>query len=83
MIPILVYAGGNIITGSTCINYDNPPRFSFLENEDTYFDEVRTAIYRHLRLLENQYFFSIRTRYNTGGTSAYYFCLIPIRDEIE
>jgi hypothetical protein len=39
--------------------------------------------YRQLRLLENQYFFSIRVRYNIGGTSAYHFCLIPIRDEVE
>jgi hypothetical protein len=83
MISILVYAGGNIIKGSTCIDYDNPSRFSFIGNEYTCFDEVRTAIYRQLRLLENQYFLSIRTQYNTGGTSAYYFYLIPIRDEIE
>jgi hypothetical protein len=65
MIPIVVYTGGNIITGSTGIDYDNPPRFFFLGNEDTYFDEVRTTIYRQLGLLENQYFFSIRVRYNT------------------
>jgi hypothetical protein len=44
MILIVVYAGGNIITGSTGIDYDNPPRFSFLENEDMCFDEVRTMI---------------------------------------
>jgi hypothetical protein len=44
MIPIVVYAGGNIITGSTGIGYDNPPRFSFLGNEDTCFDDVRTTI---------------------------------------
>jgi hypothetical protein len=31
MIPIMIYAGGNIITGSTGIDYDNPPRFFFLE----------------------------------------------------
>jgi hypothetical protein len=53
MIPIMVYAVGNIITGSTCIDYDNPPRFSFHGNEDTCFDEVRTIIYRQLELLEN------------------------------
>jgi hypothetical protein len=45
MIPIMVYAGDNIITGSTGIDYDNPPRF-FLGNEDTYFDEIRIMIYR-------------------------------------
>jgi hypothetical protein len=65
MIPIIVYAGENIITGLTGINYDNPFRFSFLENTDMCFDEVRTTIYRQLGLLENQYFFSIRARYNT------------------
>jgi hypothetical protein len=53
----------------------------FLENEDTYFDKVRTTIYRQLGLLENQYFLSIRARYNTGRTSVYHFCLIPIQDE--
>jgi hypothetical protein len=53
MIPIVVDAGGNIITGPTGINYDNPLRFSFLGNEDTCFDEVKTMIYRQLRLLEN------------------------------
>jgi hypothetical protein len=52
----VVYAGGNIITGSMDIDYDNHPRFFFLGNEDTYFDEVITTIYRQLRLLENQYF---------------------------
>jgi hypothetical protein len=31
MIPIVIYAGGNIITGSMGIDYDNPPRFFFLE----------------------------------------------------
>jgi hypothetical protein len=46
MIPIVVYAGGNIITGLTGIDYDNPFRFSFLRNEDTCFDEVKTTIYR-------------------------------------
>jgi hypothetical protein len=65
MIPIVVYAGGNIITGSTNIDYDNSLRFSFLENDDACFDEVRTTIYRQLRLLENQYFLSIRAQYNT------------------
>jgi hypothetical protein len=65
------------------IDYDHPLRFSFLRNEDTYFDEVRTTIYKQLGLLENQYFFRIRARYNTGGTSAYHFYLILIRDEIE
>jgi hypothetical protein len=64
MILIVICVGGNIITGSTDIDYDNHPRFSFLGNEYTYFDEVRTMIYKQLRLLENQYFFSIRTRYN-------------------
>jgi hypothetical protein len=44
MIPILVYAGDNIITGSTSIDYDNPPRFSFLGNEDMCFDEVYHAL---------------------------------------
>jgi hypothetical protein len=83
MILIVVYAGGNIITGSTGIDYDNPPRFSFLRNEDTCFDEDRTTIYRQLRLLENQYLLSIRARYNTEGTSAYHFYLISIRDEVE
>jgi hypothetical protein len=29
----VVYAGGNIIIGSTGIDYDNPPRFYFLGNE--------------------------------------------------
>jgi hypothetical protein len=82
MIPIVVYASGNIITGPTCINYENPSRF-FLENKDTCFDEVGTTIYGQLRLLEKQYFLSIRARYNIGGTSAYHFCLIPIQDEIE
>jgi hypothetical protein len=53
MIPIVIYAGGNIITGSTYIDYNNPLKFSFLENEDTCFDVVRTTIYRQLRLLEN------------------------------
>jgi hypothetical protein len=53
MILIVVYTGDNIITGSTGINYDNPPRFSFLGNEDTYFNEIRITIYRQLRLLEN------------------------------
>jgi hypothetical protein len=79
----VVYAGGNIITRSMGIDYDNPPRFSFLRNEDTYFDEVKTTMYKQLGFLENQYFFSIRARYNTGGTSAYHFCLIPIRDEVD
>jgi hypothetical protein len=79
----VIYAGDNIITGSTDIDYDIYPRFSFLRNEDTCFDEVRTTIYRQLGLLENQYFFSIRARYNTRGISAYHFCLIPIRDEVE
>jgi hypothetical protein len=51
MIPIVVYAGGNIITGPTSINYDNPPRFYFLGNEDTCFDDVRTTIYKQFRLL--------------------------------
>jgi hypothetical protein len=64
MIPIMIYAGNNIITRSICIDYDNHLRFFFLENEDTYFNEVRIMIYIHLRLLENQYFFSIRARYN-------------------
>jgi hypothetical protein len=36
----VVYAGDNIIIGSMGIDYDNPPRFSFLGNEDTRFDEV-------------------------------------------
>jgi hypothetical protein len=40
-------------------------------------------IYIQLRLLENQYCSSIRAWYNTGGTSAYHFYLIPIRDEVE
>jgi hypothetical protein len=57
MIPIVIYAGGNIITRSTDIDYDNPPKFSFLVNEDTCFNEVRTTIYRQLRLLENQKFY--------------------------
>jgi hypothetical protein len=83
MIPIVVYAGGNIIIESTGIDYDNPPKFSFFRNEDTYFDEVKTMIYGQLGLLKNQYFLSIRDRYNTWGTSAYHFCLIPIRDEVE
>jgi hypothetical protein len=83
MIPILVYAGSNIITGSTGIDYDNPPRFSFFGNEDTYFNEVRIMIYKQLGLLENQYLFSIRARYNTWGTGAYHFSLIPIRYEVE
>jgi hypothetical protein len=55
MIPIVVYASGNIITGPTCINYENPSRF-FLENKDTCFDEVGTTIYGQLGLLEKQYF---------------------------
>jgi hypothetical protein len=53
MILIVINAGDNIIIGPTGINYDNPSRFSFLGNEDTCFDEVRTTIYRHLILLEN------------------------------
>jgi hypothetical protein len=53
MIPIVVYVGGNIITGSTGIDYYNHPRFSFLGNKNTYFDKVGTTIYRQLRLLEN------------------------------
>jgi hypothetical protein len=53
--------------------------FFFLKNEDTYFDEVN----RQFRLLENQYFFSIRAQYNTGGTSTYYLCLILVRYEVE
>jgi hypothetical protein len=40
-------------------------------------------IYILLGLLENQYFFNIRARYNTWATSAYHFYLIPIRDEVE
>jgi hypothetical protein len=51
MIPIVVYASGNIITGPTGINYDNPPRFYFLINEDTCFDDVKTMIYKQFRLL--------------------------------
>jgi hypothetical protein len=65
MIPVVVYAGGNIIIESTGIDYDNPPKFSFFRNEDTYFDEVKTMIYGQLGLLKNQYFLSIRDRYNT------------------
>jgi hypothetical protein len=37
----------------------------FFGNEVTYFDEVRTTIYKQLRLLENQYVLSIKARYNT------------------
>jgi hypothetical protein len=81
MIPIVVYVSDNIITGSMDIDYDNYSRF-FL-NEDTYFDEIRTTIYRQLGLLENQYFLSIRARYNTRGTSTYHFYLISIRDKVE
>jgi hypothetical protein len=44
MIPIMIYAGGNIITESTDIDYDNSLRYSFFENEDTYFDEIRITI---------------------------------------
>jgi hypothetical protein len=40
-------------------------------------------IYKQLKLLHNQYVLSIRARYNTEGTSAYHFYLIPIRDEVE
>jgi hypothetical protein len=57
--------------------------FLFFGNEDTCFDEVRTTIYKQLKLLKNQYFFSIRARYNIGDTSAYHFYLISIRDEVE
>jgi hypothetical protein len=56
MIVIVICAGGNIITGSTDIDYNNHPIFSFLGNEYMYFDEVITTIYKQLRLLENQYF---------------------------
>jgi hypothetical protein len=31
MIPIVIYAGGNIITGSTYIDYNNPLKFLFLK----------------------------------------------------
>jgi hypothetical protein len=81
MIPIVVYAGDNIITGSTGIDYDNHPRFSFLGNEDTYFDEVKIMIYRQLGLLENQYFLSIKTQYNTGGTSRFKEGMLSIRQQ--
>jgi hypothetical protein len=83
MIPIMVYAGGKISTGSMGVDYDNQPRFSFLGDEVIRFDDVRTMIFRRLRLLERRYFISISARYNIGGASAYYFCLIPIRDEVE
>jgi hypothetical protein len=79
----VVYAGGNIIIGSMSIDYDNPPRFSFLGNEDMCFDDIRTTMYRQLGLLKNQYFFSTRSQYNTRGTSTYHFCLISIQDEVE
>jgi hypothetical protein len=83
MIPIMVYTGGKIITGSMGVDYDNQPRFSFPGDEGIRFDDVRTMIFRRLGLLERQYFVSISARYNIGGASAYYFCLIPIRDEVE
>jgi hypothetical protein len=79
----VVYPGGNIIIGSTSIDYNNPLRFSFLGNEDTCFDDIRTTMYRQLGLLKNQYFLSIRAQYNTRGTGTYHFCLIPIQDEVE
>jgi hypothetical protein len=65
MILNVVYVCGNIITLLTGIDYDNHPRYFLLGNEDTCFDEVKTMIYRQLRLLGNQYFFSIRAWYNT------------------
>jgi hypothetical protein len=36
MIPIMVYAGSNITTGPTGVDYDNKSRFYFPENEDTF-----------------------------------------------
>jgi hypothetical protein len=42
----MVYADDNIITKSTGIDYGNHPRFSFSGNENTYFDEVKTMIYK-------------------------------------
>jgi hypothetical protein len=83
MIPIMVYAGGKIITASISVYYDNQPRLSFPRDEGIRFDDVRTMIFRRLRLLERQYFVSISARYNTEGASAYYFYLIPIRDDVE
>jgi hypothetical protein len=55
----------------------------FLGDEGICFDDVKTMIFRRLRLLERQHFVSIRARYNTESVSAYYFCLIPVRDEVE
>jgi hypothetical protein len=52
-------------------------------DEGIRFDDVRTMIFRRLGLLDRRHFVSISAQYNTGGASAYYFCLIPIRDEIE
>jgi hypothetical protein len=56
MIPIVVYMGGSIITGSMHIDYDNHLRFFFSKNKDTCFDKDKSMIYRQLKLLENQYF---------------------------
>jgi hypothetical protein len=55
----------------------------FPRDEGIRFDDVRTMIFRRFGLLERHHFVSIRARYNNGGASAYYFCLIHVRDEIE
>jgi hypothetical protein len=82
MISIIVYADGKIITGPMGVDYDNAKIF-FSRDEGICFDDVRTMIFRRLELLERQHFVSISARYNTGGASVYYFCLIPVRDEVE
>lgn len=46
MISIVVYVGGTTKIRFFAIEYINPLRFSFPENADTRFDNVRTMIYR-------------------------------------
>jgi hypothetical protein len=82
MIPIVVYVGGNVITGLADIDYDNHHRFSFLENEDTYFDEIRTMIYKQLRLPEISNRIILERQLIRRGRRKY-ICLPMVMDEIE